>query len=235
MCYFREMQGVDISYVKDWVDLSHPNLSSPEQNQLYIGTDNGGRSSSQPRVFAWGAGEAANFPAAVKTVANWFPKRERALATGIFNSGSSGGAIAAPLLVPLVTAHFGWAFLITGAIGFAWLALIQLLRRASQMPVLVQAFRFLGMGGSVKRNVALKQRQRALSEDGYVESFVILNAAGGDCLEDAERLCRTKARKFLYQFLEESRVAEAQQQRLAMGQRSYIPTESAALQGRWKP
>src|SRR3954454_4746530 len=58
--------------------------------------------------FALGFGEAANFPAAIKTVADWFPKRERALATGIFNSGSNLGALLAPLMVPFVANHFGW-------------------------------------------------------------------------------------------------------------------------------
>ena len=58
--------------------------------------------------FGLGLGEAANFPAAIKTVADWFPKRERALATGIFNSGSNVGAVVAPLMVPFIAAHFGW-------------------------------------------------------------------------------------------------------------------------------
>ncbi len=73
--------------------------------------------------FALGLGEAGNFPAAVKTVAEWFPKKERALATGIFNAGSNVGAIAAPLLVPFIVLHFGfrWAFLVTGMLGFVWL------------------------------------------------------------------------------------------------------------------
>jgi len=73
--------------------------------------------------FTLGIGEAANFPAAVKTVAEWFPKRERALATGWFNAGSTAGAITAPLIVPLFALHFGWqwAFIITGALGFIWL------------------------------------------------------------------------------------------------------------------
>ena len=73
---------------------------------------------------ALGAGEAGNFPAAIKTVAEWFPRKERALATGIFNSGSNIGAIVAPLMVPYVARHFGWqwAFIITGAIGLVWLA-----------------------------------------------------------------------------------------------------------------
>jgi ACS family hexuronate transporter-like MFS transporter len=70
-----------------------------------------------------GLAEAGNFPAAVKAVAEWFPKKERALATGIFNSGTSIGAVAAPLLVPWLLSAYGWqeAFLITGAVGFIWL------------------------------------------------------------------------------------------------------------------
>lgn len=74
--------------------------------------------------FALGLGEAGNFPAAIKTVAEWFPKRERAFATGIFNSGSNVGAILAPLSVPLIAVNYGWqwAFIITGALGFIWLA-----------------------------------------------------------------------------------------------------------------
>jgi ACS family hexuronate transporter-like MFS transporter len=70
-----------------------------------------------------GLGEAANFPAAIKTIAEWFPKKERAFATGIFNSGSNIGAIVAPLAVPWIALHLGWqwAFILTGAIGFLWL------------------------------------------------------------------------------------------------------------------
>jgi len=73
--------------------------------------------------FALGLGEAGNFPAAIKTVAEWFPKKERALATGIFNSGSNIGAILAPLAVPFIAVNYGWqwAFIITGALGFIWL------------------------------------------------------------------------------------------------------------------
>jgi ACS family hexuronate transporter-like MFS transporter len=70
-----------------------------------------------------GLSEAGNFPAGVKAVAEWFPKRERALATGIFNSGTSIGAVVAPILVPWILGAYGWqeAFLITGALGFIWL------------------------------------------------------------------------------------------------------------------
>jgi MFS transporter, ACS family, hexuronate transporter len=74
---------------------------------------------------ALGLSEAGNFPAAIKTVAEWFPKKERALATGIFNSGSNIGAIVAPLTVPFIAVTWGWrwAFVITGAVGFIWLIL----------------------------------------------------------------------------------------------------------------
>ena len=105
------------------------------------------------------------------------------------------------------------------------------------MPVLVQTFRSLAVGGSVRRNVTLKQRQRGLSEDAYVESFVILNAAGGDCLEDFEHLLRADeglaelighevpspeaARKFLYQFHDEAKVERSGSSGLlSLGQRS---------------
>jgi len=73
--------------------------------------------------FALGLGEAGNFPSAIKTVAEWFPRRERALATGIFNSGSNIGAIVAPLLVPVVATLWGWqaAFLCTGLLSAMWL------------------------------------------------------------------------------------------------------------------
>lgn len=76
---------------------------------------------------AFAVGEAGNFPASIKTVAEWFPKRERALATAIFNSGSNAGAMVAALLVPWVMIRFGdalgWkmAFILTGALGFPWL------------------------------------------------------------------------------------------------------------------
>jgi ACS family hexuronate transporter-like MFS transporter len=72
---------------------------------------------------ALGLTEAGNFPAAIKTVAEWFPKKERALATGIFNSGANIGAIIAPLSVPFIAMHYGWkwTFVITGMLGFVWL------------------------------------------------------------------------------------------------------------------
>ncbi|KAA6431563.1 MFS transporter [Dyadobacter flavalbus] len=70
-----------------------------------------------------GLGEAGNYPAAVKTVAEWFPKKERALATGLFNAGTSIGVVVALLLVPWILSYYGWqeVFWITGALGFVWL------------------------------------------------------------------------------------------------------------------
>jgi MFS transporter, ACS family, hexuronate transporter len=75
--------------------------------------------------FVLGLGEAGNFPASIKAVAEWFPKKERALATGIFNSGTNVGALIVPIAVPWITVTYGWywAFVATGAIGFLWLFL----------------------------------------------------------------------------------------------------------------
>ena len=86
---------------------------------------------------ALGLGEAGVFPASIKTVAEWFPKKERALATGIFNAGTNVGAIVTPFVVAFITARWGWrwAFLITGASGFVWLVFWLLLyRRPDEHP-----------------------------------------------------------------------------------------------------
>ena len=73
---------------------------------------------------ALGVTEAGNFPAANKAIAEWFPKKERAFATGLYNSGANVGAIIAPLTVPYIADAWGWewAFILTGVIGFTWLA-----------------------------------------------------------------------------------------------------------------
>jgi len=87
--------------------------------------------------FGLGLGEAGNFPGAIKTVAEWFPNKERALAIGIFNSGSNLGAIIAPLTVPWIALRFGWqwAFVATGATGFIWLAFwLAFYRRPEEHP-----------------------------------------------------------------------------------------------------
>lgn len=84
-----------------------------------------------------GFGEGGNFPTAIKTVAEWFPRKERAFATGLFNSGTNVGAIIAPLIVPWIAIHWGWqwAFILTGALGFFWLLLwLPLYRRPEEHP-----------------------------------------------------------------------------------------------------
>jgi hypothetical protein len=111
------------------------------------------------------------------------------------------------------------------------------------LPLLVRAIRSLDVPGSVRRNLHLKQRQRGFDEPTYVESFLVLNAVGGDCLEDFERLREDPgvaeilghevpgteaARKFLYQFHDEEKIEQAQQE-LAVDQVSYIPEESVPL------
>jgi MFS transporter, ACS family, aldohexuronate transporter len=87
--------------------------------------------------FALGLGESGNFPAAIKATAEWFPKHERAFATGIFNAGSNIGAILTAIVVPWITLTWGWrpAFVATGALGFVWLALwLPFYRKPSEHP-----------------------------------------------------------------------------------------------------
>ncbi len=75
--------------------------------------------------FMLGLGESGNFPAAIKAITEWFPSEERALATGLFNSGANAASLVAPWLIPIVTIKYGWhaAFLTTGSMGLVWLAI----------------------------------------------------------------------------------------------------------------
>jgi len=113
------------------------------------------------------------------------------------------------------------------------------------VPLLVRAYRSLGLPGSVERNVRVKQRHRGYDESSVVESFLILNAVGGECLEDFDRLREDAglaemighpipspemARKFLYAFHADELIEQAQQQR-PLGQLAYIPGENQPLQG----
>ena len=84
--------------------------------------------------FALGLAEGGNFPAAIKTVGEWFPQKERALATGIFNAGCNVAVVLTPLLVPWITLRWGWpgAFLATGALGLLWLVAWQTTYRSPQ-------------------------------------------------------------------------------------------------------
>ena len=88
-----------------------------------------------------GVGEAGNFPAAVKVIAEWFPKRDRAFATGVFNSGTTIGAIIAPNIVTAITLQWGWrwAFIITGLLGFIWVVAWWLIYRSPEQNSKVNA------------------------------------------------------------------------------------------------
>jgi hypothetical protein len=113
------------------------------------------------------------------------------------------------------------------------------------IPLFVRTARSLDVPGSVKRNLALKQRDRGFDEATYIESFLVLNAAGGDCLEDFDCLREDRglaailghqvpsavaARKFLYQFHDPEKIEQAQRE-LPKGELSYVPEESAPLRG----
>lgn len=92
--------------------------------------------------FALGLGEAGNFPASIKTTAEWFPRKERALATGIFNAGTNVGILVAAAIVPPITLNWGWrwAFIVTGLVGFVWLVCwLWLYRRPEEHPLLSKA------------------------------------------------------------------------------------------------
>ena len=92
--------------------------------------------------FALGLGESGNFPAGLKAIAEWFPKQERALATGIFVAGSNVGAIITPLIVPFITYRWGWraAFVVTGSFSLVWLVLwLKIYRRPQDHPKLKSA------------------------------------------------------------------------------------------------
>jgi ACS family hexuronate transporter-like MFS transporter len=104
---------------------SIPALSLDEKTGFTIVSLAGSVAGFSLARFALGLGEAGNFPASIKAVAEWFPRKERALATGLFNSGTNVGALIAPLTVPWITLTWGWewAFIATGALGFLWLLL----------------------------------------------------------------------------------------------------------------
>ena len=100
-----------------------------------------------------GIAESANFPGAIKAVAEWFPKKERALATGIFNAGTNTGAIITPLLVPWIALTWGWqwAFIATGSLGFVWLLLwLAVYRSPDENPRVSSAICWSGVSRSIR-------------------------------------------------------------------------------------
>ena len=118
---------------------------------------------------ALGLAESANFPGSIKAVAEWFPRRQRALATGIFNAGTNMGAIFAPMLVPWIALRWGWqwAFVATGSLGFLWvLVWLAVYRKPEENPhvtagelALIQSDRETGGAGSVSWVGLLSRRQ----------------------------------------------------------------------------
>jgi ACS family hexuronate transporter-like MFS transporter len=92
--------------------------------------------------FFLGLGESGNFPASIKTVAEWFPKSERAFATGIFNCGANIGAVVAPIVVPWLTVRYGWqsAFLVTGSLSALWIIpWVLMYRKPEEHPAVSEA------------------------------------------------------------------------------------------------
>ncbi len=105
-----------------WPGLRLPTVNLDASTGLSVVMLTGAAAGFALMRFLLGLGEAGGFPASIKTVADWFPKKERALATGIFNAGSNVGALLTPLAVPWITLHWGWkwAFIVTGLTGFVW-------------------------------------------------------------------------------------------------------------------
>ena len=103
--------------------LHFPTLNLDEKTGVSVVTLGGAAAGFALARFLLGLGEAGNFPASIKTVAEWFPRKERAFATGIFNSGTNIGALITPLIVPFFVEWWGWegAFVATGLLGFFWL------------------------------------------------------------------------------------------------------------------
>lgn len=118
---FAAMAHGMAGWVPTW---SFPVLNLDAKTGFTLVTLTGGAVGLALARFALGLGEAGAFPASIKTVAEWFPKKERALATGIFNSGTNVGALVTPLVVPWIATLWGWqwAFILTGALGLLWVA-----------------------------------------------------------------------------------------------------------------
>ena len=117
-------------------------------------------------------GEAGNFPAAIKATAEYFPKKERSLATGIFNSGANVGAILAPLTVPWIYEHWGWeaAFIIIGTFGFLWLAfwLVMYKKPEDQKRLSAQELAYI-QGGEEEKVVELATHPAAETKVSWIK------------------------------------------------------------------
>jgi ACS family hexuronate transporter-like MFS transporter len=135
--------------------------------------------------FGLGLGEAGNFPAAVKTVSEWFPKKERALATGIFNSGTSIGVVLALVIVPWILRNYSWheVFWITGATGFIWLIfwLIFYDLPAKQKRLSSEEYNFIldGKGSELKNEIVnSKVKIRWYKLFSFPQTWVLITGKG---------------------------------------------------------
>jgi MFS transporter, ACS family, hexuronate transporter len=111
------------AFANHFPGLSIPSINLDENTGISLVSLGGAAAGFALARFLLGLGEAGNFPASIKTVAEWFPRKERAFATGIFNSGTNIGALITPLIVPVFVDWWGWqgAFIATGVLGFFWL------------------------------------------------------------------------------------------------------------------
>lgn len=129
-----------------------------------------------------GLGEAGNYPAAVKTVAEWFPKKERALATGLFNAGTSVGVVVALMLVPWILNHYGWqeVFWITGALGFVWLVFWLLFYDipAKQKRITAEELEYIVSGQDQDENAAEKQPVKWLKLFTFPQTWAYITGKG---------------------------------------------------------
>nr|WP_295933860.1 MFS transporter [uncultured Dyadobacter sp.] len=129
-----------------------------------------------------GLGEAGNYPAAVKTVAEWFPKKERALATGLFNAGTSVGVVVALLLVPWILSRYGWqeVFWITGALGFVWLVfwLVFYDIPAKQKRITAEELEYIVSGQDRDENAAEKQPVKWLKLFTFPQTWAYITGKG---------------------------------------------------------
>lgn len=118
-----------------------------------------------------GISEAGNFPAAIKTMAEWFPKKERALATGLFNSGTNVGAIAAPLVVPWIAVNWGWqwAFIITGAIGLIWLVFWLLIYEVPERHKKLSAAELAYINSDIEENIKKGEEVEGLPKVRWIK------------------------------------------------------------------
>ena len=125
--------------------------------------------------FALGIGESGNFPASIKAVADWFPARERALATGIFNAGTNVGAIITPLVVPWITLRWGWrvAFLWTGLLSATWLAVWLTIYRSPEEHRRCSPAELAYIRGSVTGQPAFRVRWSELLRHRQTWAFAI--------------------------------------------------------------